>query len=102
MMAHPRHGLDPALQTPVRFSLLAALGTDRELDFATLRDFLETDDSSVSKAVTALESAGYVAVTKGYVGNRPRTWVRATAAGRRAFAAHVTALQAIAAAAVAD
>jgi hypothetical protein len=52
--------------------------------------------------VSTLETAGYVKVTKGYVGKRPRTWLSLTRDGRGAFTAHVGALQAIASAAVPD
>lgn len=94
-MAHPRHDLDPALMTPVRLSLLAALSGDVELDFATLRDLIEADDSVVSKGIAYLEKLQYVKITKGYVGTRPRTWVIATAAGRRALQRHMAALRSI-------
>ncbi|UNK70222.1 transcriptional regulator [Microbacterium sp. H1-D42] len=94
-MAHPRHDLDPALMTPVRLSLLAALAEDQELDFATLRDLIEADDSVVSKGIAHLENLGYVKVTKGYAGARPRTWVTSTVKGRRALERHMNALRAI-------
>lgn len=94
-MSHPRHRLDDAFLTPIRLSLMAALGTEKELDFRTLRELLETDDSTVSKAVSHLERVGYVKITKGYVGKRPRTWVRATAEGHRAYHGHLLALHAI-------
>lgn len=93
---HPRHELDPALLTPLRFSLMAALGTDTEIDFTTLRQLLETEDSALSKAIATLSAAGYLGVRKGYVANRPRTWLRATPAGGAAMRVHVAALQAIA------
>lgn len=94
-MAHPRHELDDAFQTPMRFSLMAALGPKTDIDFRTLRDLLEADDSVLSKAVSHLERAGYVRVTKGYVGNRPRTWIQATTKGHRAYQRHLLALRAI-------
>jgi DNA-binding MarR family transcriptional regulator len=50
----------------------------------------------LSKTVSALEKAGYVEVRKVYVDKRPRTWLRLSRRGRAAFAAHVTALRAIA------
>ncbi len=96
MTPHPRHGLDDAFQTPIRFSLMAALKDETEMDFGTLRDLLESGDSVLSKAISLLERLGYVKTTKGYVGNRPRTWVASTGKGRRAFARHLAALQAIA------
>ena len=94
-MAHPRHDLDQALLTPVRLSLLAALPGEVELDFASLRDLLETGDSVLSKAISHLEKLDYVKVAKGAMGPRPRTWVRSTARGRRALERHVRALRAI-------
>ncbi|GAB3119865.1 transcriptional regulator [Glaciibacter psychrotolerans] len=93
---HPRHSLDDALLTPLRFSVMAALATDAEIDFAALRDLLETEDSALSKAITHLKAAGYLDVRKGYVSTRPRTWLRATATGKAAMRIHVAALQAIA------
>lgn len=94
-MTHPRHDLDPALMTPIRLSLLAALSEDQELDFATLRDVIEADDSVVSKGIAHFEKLGYVKVTKGYAGTRPRTWVASTVRGRRALERHLDALRAI-------
>lgn len=93
---HARHRLDAALQNPVRFSVVAALATVDEADFATVRDAVEVTDSVLSKQVTALEGAGYVKVRKGYVGRRPRTWLSLTSAGRVAWARHLDALREIA------
>lgn len=94
-MAHPRHGLDDAFQTSIRFSLMAALGHRTEVDFATLKQILEANDSVLSKAISYLEKVDYVKVTKGNVGNRPRTWVESTTKGHRAFQNHLQALRAI-------
>ncbi len=94
-MAHPRHELNEAFQTPIRFSLMAALGRRAEIDFGTLRDLLESNDSVLSKSLTHLERAGYIKVTKGYVGNRPRTWIHATVKGNRAYESHLVALRAV-------
>ncbi|HEY6424184.1 MAG TPA: transcriptional regulator [Pseudonocardiaceae bacterium] len=55
---------------------------------------------SFSTQVSTLEAAGYVKVTKGYAGKRPRTWLSLTRDGRAAFTAHVGALQATATAAL--
>ena len=94
-MAHPRHELNDAFLTPVRLSVMAALPKEIELDFASLRDVIEADDSVLSKAISHLEKLGYVRVKKGYVGNRPRTRISSSGKGRRAFSAHVQALHAI-------
>ena len=94
---HPRHRLDDVIHAPVRLSIVAALaGVDRA-DFRELRDAVEVSDSVLSKAVAVLEAAGYVGVTKGRAGRRPRTWLTLTADGRRALTGHLAALTAIAA-----
>jgi DNA-binding MarR family transcriptional regulator len=98
-MNHPRHELDEVIHAPVRFSIVATLAAAERAEFAYVRDTVEVSDSVLSKQATTLEKAGYVKVTKGYVGKRPRTWLSLTAQGRKAFAAHVAALRAIAEAA---
>ena len=92
---HPRTRLDDSFSTPVRFSLMAALGDSIELDFATLAGILQANDSVLSKAIAHLQDAGYITSRKVYVGSRPRTWVRATRTGSDAFAGHLRALREI-------
>jgi DNA-binding MarR family transcriptional regulator len=93
---HPRHRLDDVIHQPVRFSIVATLAASAEAEFGFVRDTVQVTDSALSKQVTILESAGYVAVKKGYVGKRPRTWLRLTPQGRSAFATHLDALRTIA------
>lgn len=93
---HARHQLDDAIHAPVRFSIVAALATVDESDFATLRDAIEVSDSVLSKQCSALEAVGYVKVRKGHVGKRPRTWLSLTGRGRTAYARHLSALREIA------
>ena len=93
---HPRHALDEVIHAPVRFSVMATLAAAEEAEFGFVRDGVQVSDSVLSKTVATLERAGYVEVRKGYVGKRPRTWLRLSGDGRRAFDAHVAALRAIA------
>ncbi|PQZ61300.1 MULTISPECIES: transcriptional regulator [unclassified Microbacterium] len=92
---HPRTQLDDNFASPIRFSLMAALGDGMELDFQALREILQCGDSPLSKAITHLQAAEYVLARKGVVGGRSRTWVRSTKMGRDAFAAHLQALREI-------
>lgn len=94
--AHPRHQLDDVIHAPVRLSVVAALAAVDRADFREVRDAVEVSDSVLSKAVATLEAAGYVDVTKGRVGRRPRTWLALTPAGRTALTDHLAALTAIA------
>lgn len=92
---HPRHDLDPTIHAPVRLSIVAALASVDEAEFAVVRDAVEVSDSALSKQVATLEEAGYVKVRKGYVGKRPRTWLQLTRAGRSGYERHLTAWRAI-------
>ena len=94
-MAHQRHSLDQALNSPVRVSIMAALVGVDDMEFGTLRDAIELSDSALSKHLAGLEARGYVRLTKGYGGKWPRTWVRSTDAGRVAFRGHAGALEEI-------
>ncbi|WP_369207606.1 winged helix-turn-helix domain-containing protein [Streptomyces sp. PU-14G] len=93
---HPRHRLDPLLQSPVRFSVMAALASAERLEFRFVRDAVEINDSALSKQSATLEEAGLVEVEKGYLGKRPRTWLSATPKGREVFQEHCACLREIA------
>lgn len=95
-MSHPRHQLDEVIHSPVRFSIVATLAAAERAEFGFVRDTVEISDSALSKQVSTLEQAGYVAVNKGYVGKRPRTWLSLTSTGLAAFHAHCAALRDIA------
>ena len=94
--AHPRHRLDDVIHAPVRFSVIAALVRVTEAEFGWMRDAVGVTDSALSKQVGTLEQAGYVEVRKGYVGKRPRTWLRLSPRGREAYDQHLQALRDIA------
>ncbi|TBT92114.1 transcriptional regulator [Propioniciclava tarda] len=93
---HPRVGLNEFLSHPIRLSLVAALASVEEADFASLRDFLQISDSALSRRASQLEEAKLVTIRKGYVGKRPRTWLSLTPAGREAWTSHLAAIKAIA------
>ncbi|OKH98092.1 ArsR family transcriptional regulator [Streptomyces sp. CB02923] len=95
--SHPRHALVPLLNSPVRLSVVAALAPVERAEFAVVRDLIEVSDSALSKQAAMLEAAGWVAVSKGRAGRRPRTWLALTAEGRTVYERHLTALRAIAA-----
>ncbi|GAA2913885.1 transcriptional regulator [Streptosporangium fragile] len=88
-------GLDPVIHPPARLRIVSLLAAAEEAEFGFVRDQVEVSDSVLSKHASALEAAGYVEIRKGYVGKRPRTWLRLSARGRQAYLAHVSALQAI-------
>jgi DNA-binding MarR family transcriptional regulator len=94
-VSHPRHALDEIIHAPVRLSIMAMLAAVETVDFSYLRDTIEVSNSLLSKHIQTLEKAGYVRVTKGFVGKRPRTWLALTDEGRDAFQSYTSILRQI-------
>lgn len=92
-------GLDPLIHAPVRLQICAILSATDEAEFALVREETGVSESVLSKQVKLLEEAAYVRVRKATLASRQRTWLALTAAGRKAFAAHMRALTRLAAAA---
>lgn len=88
--------LDQLLLDPTRLAIVALLAAAEWAEFGFVRDSVRLSDSALSKQVTTLSRNDYVAVRKGYVGKRPRTWLNLTDTGRDHLAGHIAALQAIA------
>ena len=63
------------------------------MEFIRLRSILGATDGNLGTHLGTLEGAGYIAVTKDFIGRKPRTRVAATAAGRAAFEGHVAFLR---------
>ena len=92
----PMQGFDAAFHQPVRLQVGAVLANAQDAEFARLRDIAGVADSVMSKHLSALAEAGYVTLRKSAIDGRQRTWAAFTAAGRKAFAAHVAALRRLA------
>lgn len=84
---------DPVIHAPTRLAIVSMLAAVESADFKVIRDQAGLTDSALSKQLTTLEEVGYVKISKGFVGKRPRTSARLTRAGRAAFEAHVAALR---------
>lgn len=85
--------LDPVIHERARLLIASALASRRSLDWLELKALLTLTDGNLSAHVAVLERAGYISVEKGYAGKKPRTVLRLTTPGRRAFARHVAALE---------
>lgn len=75
-----------------KLKLAAFLAGCAEAEFGAVADACDISPSTLSKAATALQEAGYLRIRKGHVGRRPRTWLSLTAKGRSAFDSHLAAL----------
>jgi DNA-binding MarR family transcriptional regulator len=92
----PAAGFDPVIHAPARLQIIAVLAGVQDAEFALLRETVQTSDSVLSKHLSHLAEAGYIRLRKAAKDGRQRTWASLTKEGRRAFVAHVKALQALA------
>jgi DNA-binding MarR family transcriptional regulator len=89
-------GFDPVIHAPARLQIMAVLAGVQDAEFALLRDTVQVSDSVLSKHLSQLAEVGYIRLRKAAQDGRQRTWASLTREGRRAFTAHVKALQALA------
>ena len=94
-LKHVFDDLDPVLHERGRLAITSVLAAVEALTFTELRDQLAMTDGNLSVHLQKLEEKGYVAIAKHFVGRRPQTTCRLTAAGRRAFSRYLDHLEAI-------
>lgn len=90
--------LNEIIHQPLRLKIMAALNAlppGQGLDFPRLKKMTGATDGNLGAHIETLARAGYVTVTKAFVGKRPQTTVTPTAAGLQAFAGYVAALRGI-------
>ena len=90
--------LNQIIHQPVRLQIMSTLVTlaeGEEVDFTYLRDLLEVTDGNLGAHLRKLEDAGYITVNKTFVERKPRTYIAASAEGRKVFQEHIAALEAI-------
>ena len=90
------HDFDPLLLSRVRLGIVTVLLTCKQSTFPNLKALLGLTQGNLGIHLQKLEDAGCVAVKKEFVKRKPRTSVRITAKGRKAFLAHVEKLDKIA------
>src|SRR5213076_1676886 len=84
--------IDDVIHGRLRLGVMAYLANAEVADFNELKAVLEVTQGNLSVQLRKLEDAAYVTIEKGFLGRKPRTQVRITAAGRIAFAGYLEAL----------
>jgi predicted ArsR family transcriptional regulator len=85
--------LNKLFESRVRLGIMAVLAVNEWVDHAQLKELLGVTDGNLASHLSALEDAKYVQVRKRFVGKRPNTSYKASAAGSKAFRAHLDAIE---------
>ena len=84
--------IDDVIHGRMRLGIMVYLADAEAADFTELKTVLEATQGNLSVHIKKLEEAGYVAVAKSFVNNKPLTRIAITPQGRAAFAAYLDAL----------
>ena len=87
--------IDDVIHGRMRLGIMVYLADVDAADFTELKTGLEATQGNLSVHLKKLEEAGYVAIDKSFVNNKPLTRVSITNAGRKAFGAYLEAIGAL-------
>lgn len=89
------NALHKAFESRIRLGIMSALMVNDELDFSALKEFLDVTDGNLATHLKALEKEAFIENRKSFIGRKPNTAYRATAAGRTAFEEHLSILESL-------
>ena len=95
MGLHDLGRIDEIIHGRIRLGIMVYLADVDAADFTELKTVLEATQGNLSVHLKKLDEAGYVAIDKSFVNNKPLTRVSITREGRRAFAAYLDAIGAL-------
>ena len=81
----PLAEIDRVIHEPARLLILAHLSVVESADFLFLMNQTALTRGNLSSHLSKLETAGYIEIKKEFVGKIPRTLLRLTEEGRKAF-----------------
>jgi hypothetical protein len=87
-------GLDRVIHERARLSVLTSLVThSRGLLFGDLKQFCALTDGNLNRHLQVLEEAKLITITKGVQNNRPQTFCRISAMGRKRYIEYLAVLE---------
>ncbi|MYJ35519.1 MAG: helix-turn-helix domain-containing protein [Acidimicrobiaceae bacterium] len=88
--------LDETIHQPTRLrimTLLVSVPEEDRLAYGFIQQTLGLTGGNQNVHLRKLEAAGFLAITKEFEGSKPRTWLQATRAGRKAYARYLSNLE---------
>jgi DNA-binding HxlR family transcriptional regulator len=85
--------LNPVFENRTRLGIMSVLTVQDAADFNSLKALLDVTDGNLASHMAVLERNRFVRIRKEFVDRKPLTTYAATEAGKKAFSAHVDALE---------
>jgi DNA-binding MarR family transcriptional regulator len=89
----PFDKLDKAFENRLRLQIMSVLMANQRYDFNSLKELLNVTDGNLASHLKGLEKEEYILVNKSFLGRKPNTNYEATDKGKKAFSAHLDALE---------
>lgn len=88
--------LDLIIHERARLSMMTSLvAHPKGLRFSDLKRLCNLTDGNLSRHLQMLASENLIAITKSYEDNRPQTWCRLTAEGKRRYVRYLSVIEQI-------
>jgi DNA-binding HxlR family transcriptional regulator len=85
--------INKAFESKARLGIMSVLMVNEQIDFNSLKELLDLTDGNLASHLKALEELAYIEVNKQFIGRKPNTTYKATEKGKKAFEAHLNALE---------
>ncbi len=82
-----------AFENRIRLGVMSVLMVNDTVNFNTLKELLNVTDGNLASHLKALEKLKYINMKKEFIGRKPNTRYSVSAAGKKAFVAHINALE---------
>lgn len=94
-MKDPIAQLNKVFDSRIRIGIMSALIVAENHSFNDLKALIDVTDGNLATHLKTLEEAGYLKVSKGFIGRKTNTLYTVTLAGEKAFRSHLDALEQI-------
>ena len=92
-MKNPIGALNKIFDSRIRLGVMSVLIVNDSISFNELKQLLELTDGNLASHLNTLEQAEYLTVQKVFIGKKTSTTYIITDLGRKAFKAHLDALE---------
>ena len=87
------NNFNKAFENRVRLGIMSILVVNDHVDFNRLKELLNVTDGNLASHLKALEKEEYILMSKEFIGRKPNTKYRISGSGKKAFEAHINALE---------
>ena len=87
------NNFNKAFENRVRLGIMSILVVNDHVDFNRLKELLNVTDGNLASHLKALEKEKYILMSKEFIGRKPNTKYRISGSGKKAFEAHINALE---------